>query len=170
MNAENNQYESHIITLADKEEARAVKWLQSATSKDAARPILTTIYVKNGRTVTADGFRIHSINTPETLKEFEGKNLHPDSKIAVNPRPEPFCEYPGNFPDCDQIKQLAEKSKPIVKIGLNKKFLADLADMPTGSNNMIILTITDPNKPVVITTREEDYQAEVILMPMRIDL
>ena len=159
------QFENHIIQFESKEETRAMKFLQSAVSKDPARAILTTIHVKNGRTVSADGFRAHLINTPEVLKEHEGKNLHPDTTISVTPRPEVFCEYEGNFPDLSFLEEEYQKNEPVFEIAINKNLIKDLASMPT-ENDMLVFSFTGEKHPIRVTSTEEDFQAVAYIMPM----
>lgn len=163
------EYKNHVIKFADKEETKQIRWLQNALSTDAARPQLTCIRVENGHTVATDGFRMHIIETPATLADYQDKNLHPDSKkIAVNPRPEEFCEYPQKFPEWQQIRDPLDKKEPVFKIAMSPKLLADLVGMT--DSDTVVLTFFGSHDPVLVKApQDSDNGNEAVIMPKLVD-
>ena len=155
-----------FIKFKDKQETRAMRFVQDACGDDS-RPILSSIRVENGKTVAADGYRLHIAPTPETLKDHVGKQLKPERRIRVTPQPEEFEEVEGTFPDWKAIDDWKEDDDVVVKIALNQNFLADLKDMPSRSDG-IVLEIRGPEKPVVITPLDGPEGYRAILMPMRL--
>ena len=59
-----------------KEDARILKWLQKAQSKDQARPVLTGIHSNEKHAVACDGFRIHLIEKRDCLAEINNKTIN----------------------------------------------------------------------------------------------
>lgn len=83
---------------------RLIRWLQVATSKDIARPVLHAFHVQGTRIETTDGFRIHMIEfeTPEARLLPEGLlELVSISKRNVIFRD--VSDSRGKFPETDSI-------------------------------------------------------------------
>ena len=154
-----------FIKFKNKQETRAMRFVQDACSTDPSRPILTSIRIENGKTIAADGYRLHIAPTPETLKEYEGKQLKPERRIRVNPQPEEFEEVEGTFPDWQQI---VPDRLPVYRIALDKNFLADLGNMPSDSD-VLILEFGSPNHPVMAYTNSQGEEYQALIMPMHID-
>ena len=149
------------VKLKDKDESKAVKWIQSQASTDQAREILTGIWIKNGYTYSADGYVLGRIPTPETLKEFEGKVIKPLNTLTVNPRLEEWEEVVGTYPQVEQI--IENDREEVISFTLSKKKLAKMVkDMPGDDSDMVTLTITTDKHPLVIETD----QAYGLIMPM----
>ena len=156
----------NTFKLDNKEQAKALKWVQSGASKDRAREILTGIYIDNGSTVTADGFRMHIIPTPEPIKDsisMQDKVIKPVSTITVNPTIQEYKVIDGKFP---QWGEIVPSDEPVFRIRLNPKYLAALKDMPTDGTGSILLEFTDSSHPVKITGAEGNI---AVIMPMKLE-
>jgi len=154
----------NAFKFATKEIARAVRWVFKAASTDVSRPILNGIEIENDQTVCADGFRIHLISTPEEFKEFEGKTIKPLQNLTVTPRLTEFEEIDGSYPDWEAIRNDVLEKESVFRIAVNKNLLADLKDMPTSENDMIVLSFTATGAPIHVFSF--DNEAEAIIMPM----
>lgn len=150
----------NTFKLESKEECKEVKWCQLAASKDQARQVLTGLFVDSKKTVAADGFRMHVIETPAALYDYDDQVIKSNT-VTVNPQIQEVEVIEGTFPDYTQIVPTDE---PVLSIGINKKYLADLKTMP--GDEMIILHITDPKHPVKITCPGSD--AVAVIMPMHL--
>jgi len=131
---------THILKVEDKEEAGIIQWLQLATSKDEARPVLMGIQVKNGKTASCDGFRLHLTNTNNTptLERFKGKILQFLSKVTKNKLIE-GVEVKGNYPEYEQIFPVGE---PSAIVALNAKYLSDAISFAAKSrDNKVVMKI-----------------------------
>lgn len=156
---------THIIKPTDKEETQVLRWLQSACeSPKKYRPnnALKGLRVENGVTVGTDGHRLHIAPTPESLEDYQDKTLIPESKITITPKPQEFTEDEDKYPDWKVIMDQIDNKEVVLKIGMNKKYLADLANMP--GDDLVILTFTDPKQPVKIT--KQDNESMAVIMPM----
>ena len=152
--------ETKIIKQYSKDEAKMVKWVSLACSKDGTRPILEGINISDGEIAASDGHRLHLAGpTPTAFIEGEGKTLKPVNTLSATPRPEEFELIEGTYPD---YKQIVPTGEPVFEIALNKKLLADLKTMP--GDAMIILSFTDPMHPVKITSPSSG--AVAVIMPM----
>ena len=154
----------NTFKLDNKDQAKALKWVQLAASKDQAREILTGIYIDNGSTVTADGFRMHIIPTPEPIRDsisMQDKVIKPVSTITINPTIQEYEVIEGRFP---QWEEIVPSKEPIFRIRLNPKYLAALKDIPTDETDSILLEFTDSNHPVKITGAEGCI---AVIMPMK---
>ena len=157
----------HTIKLSSKEDSQAVKWVSLARSKESQ--ILNTLRIDNNTLISCDGHRIHKIETPETLQEYNQKSLKPLQNIPVSPQPIEFEEIEGNYPDWQAIIESAEDKEIVFQIAVNKKLLADLAKMPTGQTDRIILQFTNKHKPIKIIAPDSYDKAEAFIMPMHMN-
>jgi len=155
-----------FIKFKNTDETRAVRFVQNACETIERRPILGSIRVENDKIVASDGWRLHIAPTPETLKEYADKQLKPERRIRVTPQPEEFEEVEGTFPAWREIDNRANAEEVVVRIALNKDFLADLKDMPSNSDG-VVFEIRGEEKPVVITPLDGPKGYRAILMPMR---
>jgi len=151
----------NTFKLESKEECKEVKWCQIAASKDQARPILNGLFIDSKKTIGCDGFRIHSIETPAALYDYDDKVIKPVSTITVKPQIQEIEEVPGTFPD---YKIIIPTDEPVFKIAIDKKLLADLKTMP--GNKAVVLSFTAANRPVKVTCPGSDAMA--IIMPMHL--
>ena len=157
----------NTFKLDNKEQAKALKWVQLAASKDQSRPILNGLYINNGETVGCDGFRLHIIETPEPFTDsiaVQGKVIQQLNTVALTPRIEEYIEYEGG--DYPAYEQIIPSDKPVFKIAVNKKLLAALAAMP--GDEAIILSFTGDNKPIKVTSGSSDCKAVAVIMPMHL--
>ncbi len=160
--------QTHIIKLDNKEDSRAVKWVSLAMSGKKT-PILGTILIDDNDTVACDRARIHRIETPAILKEYNQKALKPLSTIPANPQPVEYEEIDaGDQPDWKVIESQVADKEVVFLIAVDKNLLADLSKMPTGSSNRIILSFIDKDSPIKITAPEGYDKAEALIMPMQL--
>jgi len=158
--------QTHIIKFIDKEDAKAVKWVNLARSKDQTKPMLNTIRIDNETLVACDGYRLNRIETPEILQEYNQKSLKPLTNIPINSQPVEFEEIEGTYPEWKEIEKLSDGKEIVFQIAVNKKLLADLSNMPSNSNNMIVLKFTAKHEPIRISAPGTYYKAEALIMPM----
>jgi len=159
--------QTHIIKLDNKEDSRAVKWVSLARSRDKSRQILNTIRIDNNNLVAVDGHRLHKIETPAILQSYNQKTLKPLNNIPVNPQPVEYEEIDGDYPDWELIEERLANKEAIFQIAVDKKLLADLSTMPTGSSDMIILKFTSENEPIKVIAPDSYDKAEALIMPMQ---
>ena len=166
-------YENHRpkpFKLDSKDECKAVNFVQKACGKDQARPVLTGILVQNGNIVASDGFRMHVGITPEAFKEYQGEiiqvvNNDKPAAVKTTPTIQELQKVEGRFPDWSQIMpDKKEDYSPVLQIAVNKKYLADLLNMPGKSDVMLRFSFTDPMHPILIEGAE-GYKA--VIMPMK---
>jgi len=162
---------THVIKPTDKAESQKLRWLQVACKNKKEyrhNNALKGIRIEENNAVATDGCRLHMIKTPEFLKDYLNKTLIPENKVTVTPKPQEFTESNDLYPAWSEIVGLVEdqiKNGGVkFKIGLNKKYLADLKDMP--GDDLVILTFTGEEEPVKIS--KPDNEAVAIIMPMRI--
>ena len=160
----------NTFKLKDKEECKATNFVQKACSKDGSRPVLNGILVENGSIIAADGFRMHVGVTPEAFKEHEGQivqvvNNDKPAAVKVTPTIQELQKVEGKFPDWSQIMpDKKEDYAPVFQIAVNKKYLADLLNMPGKSDVMLRFSFTDPMHPILVEGAE-GYKA--VIMPMK---
>ena len=162
----------NTFKLKDKEECKATNFVQKACSKDGSRPVFNGIKVENGSIIAADGFRMHIGITPEAFKDYEGEiiqvhNDHKPAAVKVTPTIQEVKKIEGRFPDWSQIMpDKKEDYSPVFQIAVNKKYLADLINMPgkEGADHMLRFSFTDPNHPILVEGAE-GYKA--VIMPMK---
>lgn len=147
-----------------KAESAQLRWLQIAVSKDHARPMLRGLHVNGRNTVAVDGFRLHSITTPDCMIEHDGKTI--EVKIPVGEFITRGEEIEGTYPDYAAIMP---SNEPMLEIGLNPQFLADACKgLPKGK--AVKLSFYGPNNPMEIRSVDEDGNTKyALLMPMRLD-
>jgi len=153
----------NTFKLSSKEDCKALKWVQSATSKD--REALKGFLVDGDSTVAADGFRMHVIPTPEPLHDsigVQGKIIKPNNTIGITPRIEEYEVIDARFP---QWEEIVPSDEPVFRIRINKNYLAALKDMPT-DNESLLLEFTDSKHPVKVTGSEG---CTAVIMPMKLD-
>jgi len=130
------------VKMLNKFDTRSLAWLMSAASTDEARPILTHMAIQNGDLVTSDGFRIHSVPIPTSLRDTELPDVFkPLDTIRLSSNVVNFeanGDYP--FPDTDQI---IPKKDPVKVFSVNLKFLRDaISQCPTPKDTTIPLRFT----------------------------
>jgi hypothetical protein len=146
----------------NKEESKILNWLKKAIGKDNALPIMQTVYIKNGKTVTCDGMRIHLISTPECLKEHEGV-LIPQDKI----RADTLCVFETTEDKYIPYEQVFPLRDPVFKIGVNPKFLIDAL---SGFNGHCVLTFYGKTEPILITDMDkENPEQKALIMPVYLE-
>ena len=144
-------------TRYDKE---AIDYLNLAVSDDKERPVLMGIFIDGATAVSANGFVMHIVPTPECLKPFDGKILKLD-KLAVTKNslyssPTYFTGagevIEGQFPD---YRSIAAFGNAHFQIGLNLKLLRNAIDKSMGRHplsEMGIITIQEPYSPITVQT------------------
>ena len=151
--------DNKYIKQVNKEDAKALKWVSHACSKD--RPTLTGIKINNGEIVACDGFRLHIAPTPTALVEGDGSILKPVNTLTVTPKIEEFEVIEADYPDVESITN-QDPEQVTSSIAISQKLLADLKSMPTESN-MLTFTFTKDSEPIHISGAE-GYRA--VIMPM----
>jgi hypothetical protein len=153
-----------MITIKpNKEETKLLNWLNKARSTDPMRDTLSSIQVKNGVTVAADGCRIHFIPTPDCIKELNlaeptaikqvTKSLHADSLIE-------FDTPSQNYPD---INQVMPRGEPCFIVGADAKYLIDAL---SGFDGKVILTFYGPTLPFTVTSLDDRESIQkALIMP-----
>ena len=142
-------------------QAKRLKWVSRASSKDQNRPNITGLNF-NHEIAAADGYRIHVIDSIETI-DLEGNHeignvakVRKDQHVIFpEPITDEFPDYEGRFPAGD----------PQVKIALNPRFLAEVCQgLDKGS--MLVISIWDENKPIVFEGELEEQPVTALIMPM----
>lgn len=127
-----------MITKLSKIESKILRFVQRATSKDEYREVLTGIFV-NGATVSADGYRIHAVES-ESIPTLD--ELLPDGglvRIATMKRGENYIEpqeLKDKFPNYNAI--IDEKKDITTDMFFNPEFVVDaLRDLDKGEPTRI---------------------------------
>ena len=153
-----------MITIKpNKEETKLLNWLNKARSTDPMRDTLSSIQVKNGVTVAADGCRIHFIPTPECIKELNlakdtvikqvSKSLHADTLAE-------FDTPSQNYPD---INQVMPRGEPCFIVGADAKYLIDAL---SGFNGKVVLTFYSIREPFTVTSLDDkDSLQKALIAP-----
>lgn len=156
------------IHTSTKDEARLIRWLYSAASKNPARAALTGVYVKNGQTAAGDGFRLHMAPTPAALVPLTDEIIKLSSKKAFPVKPRTLVEVEkidAIFPDYEQI---IPTDQPVQAVCVNATFLKAACDMPTNDSNMLYILLRESTQPLTITNGEPD-PCTAVIMPMHAD-
>ena len=146
-----------------KEEARLLKWLQKAQSKDISRPALTGLHVNENHAVTCDSLRVHIIDKPDCLQEIENETitLKVPTGGAFLARAEVMED--ANYPDYQAVMPITQE----FTIAVNPKFLIDaLSNM----GSTCVLRFTDKYSPMEVVGKDKEKNTLYsIIMPMRHD-
>lgn len=156
------------VVKLDKEEARLLRWVQSAQAKGDTRPL-------NGinRTVAVqacDGFRMHAIpddSIPDDIPEG-------NSDLGKVPAAGGIIEVTPNdlsYPDTHQV--MPNSKMDVFRVGVNPKLLMDALK---GQKGMVILQFYNPDTasdasyttPFEVYGRIDDTPVYALIMPMHI--
>lgn len=154
-----------MITLKlDKTDKKILSWLRKSASKiNDGIPILQSMNVLNGTAVSCDKFRVHSIPTPESLKEHTGKVLQFTTNTLqdINEFEElPACEYPN----IEQVKPMGDFT---FRVGVNPKLLIDAL---SGFDGMVSLTFYGDTKPFYVKDTDAGNPDQwALIMPVYLD-
>jgi DNA polymerase III sliding clamp (beta) subunit (PCNA family) len=146
-----------IIEL-NREQAQIVRWLNEGASSDDSRPVLTGLHIEGQYTVSADGFQLRVMETPESLKPFDGQLIALDKQPRVTGDIVKVESIEGKFPDWRKVPPTSE---PVFEIELNGSLLANLVkDMSRDGS----VKLTFYGATVPMTAQSATQYA--ILMPM----
>jgi len=148
----------NIIKILDKECARTLAWVNSATSKNGPNAALIGIKIEKERIAGANGFVLHTAPTPPELQKFAGKTLQFD-KTPVSKNV--LLEYTENEKEYPNIDAITPVDAPLASFRINPAFLVN--------------AIADPKKPSVyidvhpsmLVIKQGKYTAQVMLMVKR---
>ena len=153
--------ESRIVKLVSKNETKRVRWLQKATDKN--RTSLEGIHVKNGSTVSTDGYKMFASTTPGGFESPDPVTLRIDlpasSTIAeVSTIEERFPDYTAILP----------KTEPVFSINVDARLLADALAACTGrdlTDRIVRLVFHGDNQPMEMFGRMSDNPVYALIMP-----
>ena len=144
-----------------KQDAAAIRWLHGGISKDDSRPVLQGLSVKNGITVTTDGWQLRIAPTPESLKNLDTELIELEKAPRAGGDMVKTFNVDGDYPDWSGVIPSGE---PVFQITLNAELLASLVkDMgETKINPSIELSFYSPTKPIIFKSADKF----ALLMPM----
>jgi len=151
-------------------QSQLTKWLQLAASNDPARGILRGINVQDTYSVTADGYRMHTINQPilENTGTFDLGKVRAGENI-IEPQ-----EIEGKYPD---IISLVPAKEPVFEIAVDPALLVDaLKGMP--KYKPVRLRFFGDREPIEVMGKVEPSRNDMkndpvymyaLIMPMHLD-
>ena len=109
-----------------KEEATGLRWLQKAQSKKGDRPVLEAFHRLDGLTVTADGFRLHIIPTPNCLVELPNTNSDQQANYTGKiPTGAFVTDLEGLDSHYPNVEALIPNGQPTHEFAINPKYLRE---------------------------------------------
>jgi DNA polymerase III sliding clamp (beta) subunit (PCNA family) len=136
-----------------------LKWLMAGASKDDAREMLRYIYItENGQTVSADGFRLHIVETPEYLEDYKGKFIKAEfvdkTRALITEQ-----DAQGDFPNWENVMP---KDDEVFQICANPAYIRSSLDRLASTG--VRFRFYGEDKPMKIES--ENGNRIIVLMPM----